>query len=247
MKACAFRRLATPVLAALFAIGVISSAWAAPYTVAYTAGGTWNDIYAQGFNTSLGANPSPGLSNGAAVYLNQFQFFKSGSTDNTSNFQLAIFNTMYPNTVGLTTSSSAFVGLSTNTIAGSTSIALNAPISFNFNSLPLVYGNDYSAVFVNVGAGGSLTPVLVPGLTANYAVQPDNTFHPATNYGTESQFQYTTSNTINAGFFSAFSFAGDANFSASISTVPLAEPSSLALGLVACGLLGLLRRRCLVS
>jgi hypothetical protein len=247
MKACDFRRLATPVLAALFAIGVLSTARAASYNVSFTAGSTWNDIYAQGFSTSLGANPAPGLSNGAAVYLNQFQFFKSGSTDTNSNFQLAIFNTMYPNTVGLTTSSSAFVGLSTNTFAGSTSIALNAPISFNFNNLPLAYGTDYSAVFVNVGAGGSLTPVLVPGLTANYAAQPDNTFHPTSNYGTESQFQYTTSNFINAGFFSAFSFAGDANFSASLSTVPLAEPSSLALGLVACGVLGLLRRRCFVS
>jgi MYXO-CTERM domain-containing protein len=243
MRVCAFRTLAAPACAVLLVFAMISPVAAAPYTVAYSGGGTWNDIYAQGFSTSLGASPAPGLANGAAVYLNQFQFFKSGSTDNTSNFQLAIFNTMYPNTVGLTTGSSSFVGLSTNTIAGTTSIALNAPISFNFNSLPLVFGNDYSAVFVNVGAGGALTPALVPGLTANYAMQADNNFHPVTNYGTETQFQYTTTNFINAGFFSAFSFAGDANFTASLTTTPLPEPSSLVLGLIAVGLLGLTRRR----
>ena len=212
MTHCAVRTIAVSILGMITAFSFVSTSAAANYNVAYSAGGTWNQIYAQGFNTSLGATPAPGLSNGTPVYLNQFQFFKSGSTDATANIQLAIFNMMYPNTVGLSTSSSSFVGLSNNTIAGTGSIALNAPITFNFNSLPLTFGNDYSAVFVNVGAGGALTPTLVPGLTANYVQLPDTTFHPASNYGTESQFQYTTTNAINNGFFSAFSFAGDANF-----------------------------------
>ena len=88
MRDCAFRSLAAPACAVLLALAMISPAAAAPYTVAYSGGSTWNDIYAQGFSTSLGAIPAPGLANGAAVYLNQFQFFKSESTDNTSNFQL---------------------------------------------------------------------------------------------------------------------------------------------------------------
>jgi hypothetical protein len=243
MKDCAFRIVAIFVLGFVITGSLVSSAAAANYSVAFGAGGTWNQIYAQGFSTSLGATPSPGVSNGTPVYLNQFQFFKSGSADATANIQLAIFNTMYPNTVGLSTSSSSFVGLSNNTIAGTASIALNAPITFNFNSLPLTFGTDYSAVFVNVGAGGALTPTLVPGLTANYAQLPDTTFHPTSNYGTESQFQYVTTNFINNGFFSAFSFAGDANFNASLSTTPLPEPSSLVLGFVAISTLSLSRLR----
>jgi len=243
MKDCAFRIVAIFVLGFVITGSLVSSAAAANYNVAFGAGGTWNQIYAQGFSTSLGATPSPGLANGTPVYLNQFQFFKSGSADATANIQLAVFNTMYPNTVGLSTSSSSFVGLSNNTIAGTASIALNAPITFNFNSLPLTFGTDYSAVFVNVGAGGALTPTLVPGLTANYAQLPDTTFHPTSNYGTESQFQYVTTNFINNGFFSAFSFAGDANFNASLSTTPLPEPSSLVLGFVAISTLSLSRLR----
>ena len=216
-----------------------SSVEASPYTVAYTDGGSWNQVYAQGFSTSLGATPDPGA---GPVYLNQFEFFKGGSADSGTNIQLAIFNTMYPNLTGLTTASSSFVGLSTNTIATTSTIALGAPIAFNFNSLPLTYGSDYSAVYVNVGAGGAITPVLAPSLTANYAVQSDSNFHPVTNYGTESQFQYTTTNFINNGFFSAFSYAGDANFSASLSTTPTPEPACLTLGVLGLAALGSRRR-----
>jgi hypothetical protein len=217
---------------------VVNRVGASPYTVSYTDGGTWGTVYAQGFSTSLGATPNPGA---GPVYLNQFQFFKSGTADSASNIQLAIFNTMYPNTVGLTTSSSSFVGLSNNTIASTSSISTGSPVSFSFSSLPLTYGNDYSAVFVNVGAGGSLTPVLVSALTANYAQQSDTFYHPVTNYGTETQYQYTTSNYINAGYFSAFSYAGDANFVASLDTVVAPEPGCLALGMA--GLVVVSRRR----
>ena len=214
---------------------------AAPYTVAYTDGGNWNTVYAQGFSTSLGATPSPGSP--TTVYLNQFQFYKSGSVDSAANFQLAIFNTMYPNTVGLTTASSSFVGLSTNAIASDASISTGAPITFNFSSLPLTYGNDYSAVYVNVGGGGSLTPVLVASLTANYSLQPDSNYHPTTNYGTETQYQYVTSNFISGGYFSAFSYAGDANFTASLDTVAVPEPSCLMLAISGIGLMALRFRR----
>ncbi len=207
------------------------------YTVSYTDGGTWNTVYAQGFSTSLGANPVPGAVNGDPVLLSQFQFFKSGNSDAAANIQLAIFNTMYPNLTGLTTSSPSFVGLSANTIASTAGLNTGDPITFTFSNLPLVYGNNYSAVFVNV-SGGAITPVLVSALTANYALQGDGFYHPVTNYGTESQYEFTTSNFINGSYFSAFSYAGDANFSATLSTVP--EPGVCAL--LALGGLMLFRR-----
>lgn len=217
----------------------ILSAKAQTYTVSYTDGGTWSTVYAQGFSTSLGATPTPSLSIGDPVNLTQFQFFKSGTADSAANIQLAIFNTLYPDTTGLTTADASFVGLSDNTIASTAALATGAPITFTFNNLALTYGNDYSAYFVNV-SGTSLTPVLVSALTANYVLEGDGNYHPATNYGTESQYQYATGNYISGGYLSAFNYAGDANFSATFSAVP--EPAAGALlGLGA--LLLILRRR----
>jgi hypothetical protein len=232
---------------AMFAVAVLTCATivqADSYTVAYTDGSTWNTVYAQGFNTSLiGEGTAPvGLNNGDPVGLTQFQFYKSGTADSASNIQLAIFNTMYPNTTGLTTSNSAFVGLSTNTIASTASISTGAPIAFTFSPLALTYGTDYSAVFVNV-SGTSLTPVLVSALTANYALQSDSNYHPVTNYGTETQYNYVTSNFISGGYFSAFSYAGDSDFTASLIYTAVPEPSSLMLAVGAFGLLALVRRR----
>jgi len=197
-----------------------------PYTVSYTDGGTWNTVYAQGFSTSLGATPVPGANNGDTVDLTQFQFYKSGNPDSAADIQLAIFNTLYPNLTGLTTSSPNFVGLSANTIATTASLNSGDPITFTFNNLPLTYGNDYSAYFVNV-SGSSLTPVLVSALTANYVDLGGGDYHPASNYGTESQYQYATGNYISGGYLNAFSYAGDADFTASLTTVP--EPTTLAL------------------
>lgn len=217
----------------------VLSAQAQTYTVSYTDGGTWNTVYAQGFSTSLGASPTPSLSVGNPVNLTQFQFYKSGTADSAANIQLAIFNTLYPDITGLTTANSSFVGLSDNTIASTAAIATGSPITFTFNNLALTYGSDYSAYFVNV-SGTSLTPVLVSALTANYALQSDGNYHPATNYGTESQYQYATGNYISGGYLSAFSYAGDANFTATFSAVP--EPTASALlGLGA--LLLFIRRR----
>ncbi len=229
----------TSILAAL-AMSALPAKAQTPYTVSYTDGGTWNTVYAQGFSTSLGATPVPGASIGDTVDLTQFQFFKSGTADSAADIYLAIFNTMYPDTVGLTTGSSSFVGLSANSIASTASLNTGDAITFTFNNLALTYGNDYSAYFVNV-SGSSLTPVLVSALTANYVDLGGGDWHPASNYGTESQYQYVTGNYISGGYLSAFSYAGDADFNASLTTIP--EPTTLALLSGGVILLAMQRRR----
>src|SRR5215207_1191766 len=97
-----FRKSLATVAAALLLAAV--DAQAAPYQVALYDGGSWNNVYAQGFSTSLGANPSPGLGNGDPVYLSQFKFYKSGNTDGASNLRLAIINNLFANLQGLSTS-----------------------------------------------------------------------------------------------------------------------------------------------
>src|SRR3954466_11293175 len=95
-----------------------SIAGAAPYTISKTDGGNWQTLYVQGFNSSLGATPNPGLSNGAPVYLTQFEFFKSGTADTAANIRLAILNNIFPNNptvTNMTTTSPTVVGISTNT------------------------------------------------------------------------------------------------------------------------------------
>jgi hypothetical protein len=220
----------------------VMPAIAVAYTVSYLDGGNWQTLYVQGFNTSLGATPNPGLSNGSPVYLSKFEFFKSGTADSAANIRLAILNSLFPGSPtvsNMTSTSPTVVGLSTNTIASTVGIATGDPVAFDFASLPLSYGSDYAAVFVNVGTdvgnGAPLTPVRVSALAANYIDVGGGDFHPTTNYGTESQFNYATSNFINAGFFSTFSYAGDANFRATIVTVP--EPAAVTLALCGTALL----------
>ena len=218
----------TATLTAL-ALTALPAAAQSSYSVSLSGGGNWQTLYAQGFSTSLGATPPPGAVNGDPVNLTQFQFFKSGTADTAANIQLAIFNTLYPNLTGLTTSSPNFIGLSANTIASTAGLSTGDAITFTFSNLGLVYGSDYGAYFVNV-SGINLTPVRVSALASDYAEVPpgSGTFHPVQNYGTESQFQYATGNFISGGgFLSAFSFAGDAMFNASLTTVP--EPSTYAL------------------
>jgi hypothetical protein len=220
---------------------------AEPFEVSYLDGGTWNTVYVQGFSPSLGASPDPGLAAGDTAYLRQFQFFKSGTADSASQIRLAILNNIFGDLTGLSTSSPLFVGLSGNTVASTAPIPTGDPIAFEFNNLPLTYGSNYAAVFVNVGANGELTPVRVSAMTANYVESPpgSGSSHPATNYGTEDQFIYATSNFITSNefgqFFNTFSFAGDANFRAVLNTVP--EPAALLLGVWGLGLASIVVRR----
>jgi len=221
---------------------------AAQFTTSYLDGGSWNTVYAQGFSPSIAPTPAPGSAAGDTVYLDQFQFFKSGTADTAADIRVAIINEMFANLSGLSTSSPAFVGLSTNTIVTTAALATGDAITFDFDNLPLIYGEDYAAVFVNVGLDGSLTPVRVSSLVTNYTENPpgSGTFRPQTNYGTESQFDFATSNFISTdqfgSFFNTFSFAGDANFRATLDTV-IPEPAFLGLSSLAMLAMALRRRR----
>ena len=142
---------------------------AASFSTSYLAGGTWNTNYAQGFSPSVSPNPDlgiPFISNGLAtqVFLKQFQFFKSGTADTASDIHLAIVNAMYPQLSQNASSqyylpANTIVGLSTNTIGTTSTIATGQPITFSFNALPLNYGNSYAANFVNLGTDGNYYPV----------------------------------------------------------------------------------------
>ncbi|MBX3425267.1 MAG: hypothetical protein KF688_06270 [Pirellulales bacterium] len=221
---------------------------AGEFTVSYLDGGSWSSVYAQGFSPSLGDTPSQSLGAGDAVSLRKFEFFKSGNADAAADFQLAILSNIFADLTGLSTGHGAFVGLSTNTIASTAGIATGDPIVFDFADLPLAYGGNYAAVLVTESAG-ALTPVLVSALTTNYVETPpgSGSYHPATNYGAEDQFQYATSNFIATNqfgsFFNTFSFAGDANFRATLFAVP--EPETLAGAAVAATIAALFRRRLL--
>lgn len=221
-------RLATFVAVAACAMAAPPTT-AATYSVAYLEGGTWNTVFTQGFNTKLDANPDPGAADGTEVTLSKFEFFKSGNADSAADVRLAILNNLFVDmSGGLTTSNPAFVGLSTNTLASTAGIATGDPIVFDFADLPLSYGNNYAALFVNVGtdtgSGAPLTPVQVSALTANYVDVGGGVFEPVPNYGGSDNFNLATSNFINSGFFNTFSFAGDANFRATFNVVP--EPST---------------------
>lgn len=197
--------------------------------------GTWNTIYAQGFSPSINSMPDPGLSGIDSVTLQSFAFFKSGFGDTASDIQLAILDTFYYDfNTTLTTVSTELVGLSDNVIASTASIATGDPILFNFTGVSLAYGQDYGAVYVSDDGSGNLTPVTVSSLTANYTESSPGNFTPMTNYGTESEFQYTTSGFISgSGFFSGFGAAGDSKFEAVIASTPVPEPSTgLAIGVM---------------
>lgn len=219
-------------IAAVVLLAIAPAAWAGSYTVSFLDGGSWNTVYVQGFNTSLGATPNPGVANGSPVSLSKFEFFKSGSVDSAANIRLAIIDNIFPSspTVNhMTTTSPIVVGLSTNTIADTTGIAPGDPIAFDFADLPLTYGTDYAAVLVNVGTdsgnGAPLTPVRVSALTANYTEVTPGDWHPTSNYGTESEYNYATSDFITlTGYFNTYSYAGDANFRATLNAVP--EPAA---------------------
>jgi hypothetical protein len=217
--------------------------------------GNWNAIYAQGFsagtNTSIGGvSADPGITTGATVYLQQFDFWRSGRTsvnDDGSggtlpalnNVRLAIVNNFFLNLSTFTTSSPELVALSTNTITSIPISAANSgsPLVFSFNNTPLTYGpasdqnlsgEDYAAIFVNVN-GTTITPVRVPAIIVNYALGADpnnpSNYAPQHNYGDPAQdYLNAVSNYINGNYFATFNtYYADADFSATFSSTPLSS------------------------
>jgi hypothetical protein len=218
-----------------FFLSIDRPAQADPFTVSYTDGGSWNRVYGQGFKASQGATPVQSLAPTDLVSLDRFQFFKSGSADATESFKLAILDNIFVDLDTLTTASPQLMGMSTNTIAGTASIATGAPISFDFDAVNLMYGDgedstdfNYAAIFVTIGAEADgvapLTPIQVPALIADYIESPagSGTYVPESDYGDVfGNYFLTTTNTITgvAGsgrFLAAFDPAhADANFIAS--------------------------------
>jgi hypothetical protein len=223
-------------IALLVAAGARHAA-AVPFTTSYTDGANWGNeaegMFAQGFSPSEVPDPDPALELTDTVNLDRFQFFKAGYPGTATNFRLAIINNFFMNLQTLTTSSpelihGGVVGLSTNTIASAAAIPTGASITFNFDHIPLVYGNDYAALHVTEGEGGVLTPVRVPTLFADYVEDPPGSgvFRPESHYGDpEVDYFKSASNFINTNEFGSFlaSFNApyaDANFIASFNLPP---------------------------
>jgi hypothetical protein len=216
-------RICKYVASALLAVGMLHAmAWAAPFTASYTDGASWNTLYAQGFNAFVNDGLSEPLDIGDPVPLSRFEFFKSGNVDEAANIQLAIITPFFINLDGLTTASDAFVGVSSNTIASTASIATGDPLRFNFDDLELSFGEYYAAVFVNIDELGNVTPVLVSALHTDYVeTEPGSgVFLPESNYDFDPEnptdYFTSTSNFLNIDefgtFFAGFEGAGDANF-----------------------------------
>jgi len=229
---CASRRSGFVAALALWSALSSRHTVAVPFTTSYTDGGSWNSLYGQGFSPFETPNPDPGLTPDAVVPLDRFQFFKSGNVDSAMNFRLAIVSNFFLNLQNFTTSSPELVGLSTNTIASTASIPTGSPITFNFDDLPLTYGNDYAAIFVTEGAEGALSPVLVATLIADYVETPpgSGTYRPESDYGDpDLDYFKSASNFINTNEFGSFLAAfnaphADANFIASFDLPPASIP-----------------------
>jgi hypothetical protein len=227
-------RKRTCLCAAVLLMGAVHAA-AAPFTASYTDGASWNTLYGQGFNAFVNDGLSEPLEFGDPVPLSRFEFFKSGNADTATDIQLAIIADIYANLNGLTTSSAAFIGVSTNTIASTAGIATGAAIRFDFDELQLNFGDYYGAVFVNIDELGNVTPVLVSALHADFVEVDDgnpettNIFVPESNYdfnniaspeeylNPELQIDYFTSTSNfrqpeNPDFLFGFSYGADANF-----------------------------------
>jgi hypothetical protein len=209
----------------LIGAGFVPFAQAVEFTSSFNnpaQAGTWNTIFVQGFSPSESVSVDPGVGLLDPVSLNRIEFFKSGTADSASNIRLAIVGNIFTNLNALTTTSPDFVGLSTNTLATTTGIATGASYGFDFDELQLTYGEFYAAIFVNENAG-TLTPVQVSAMTANYSANPNPppSFIPNANYGeVDPAFpvtdrlavsNFTTTNEFGR-FFNMFDGYGDARF-----------------------------------
>ena len=209
-----YQKVLLAAVAAMTLAASASPAFAISFTTSYTAGGTWRTVYAQGFRANVTPTPDPGHAPTDTVLLDRFQFFKGGTVDTATNIQLVIVSNIFLDiTPGQfttnTTTTPSFVGLSTNTIAGTASIATGGAITFNFNHLPLNYAffdaqqnfpANYAAIFVN-NNNGVLTPVLVSTLGVNY-ISGQNEIE--SDYGQPGDYFLSTSNFTETNSFGTF-------------------------------------------
>jgi len=244
-----------PAVVAAVALTAISIApvKAQTFTTSNTSNaGSWGSLMGQGFSPATSPNPDPGLDSSptstATVALQQFQFFvgdPNAANSAPSNIEMVILNGAYPNLTGLTTTSSSVVGISSNVISSIAGSSSGDPITFNFNSLQLMYVSGYAAGLFTQ-SGTTLTPITISALTANYALDTsgdaDNgSYVPVTNYGGLDNYNEAAYGGESGGYYSAYSHGGDANFYATLTTTP--EPGPAAVVFVGASLLAVRRRR----
>jgi hypothetical protein len=250
-------RSCVPAVIAVLALTAlnVASVKAQAFTTSNTSNaGSWASITGQGFSPSTSPTPDPGLDSSptstATVILQQFQFFQGDpSQTSTANIEMVILNGAFPDlTPGgspLTTTSSSVVGISTNVLAGTAGYTTGEAMTFNFNSLQLMYVSTYAAGLFTQ-SGTTLTPVSVNAETANYAVDTsgdaDNgDYVPVTNYGGLDNYN-EAADYANGEYYGAYSHGGDTNFYATLSaTVP--EPGVGTMVFVVASMLGVGRRR----
>lgn len=241
-----FRALTTSFAPALAATTLLlaTSARAAEFNIANTAdAGSWSLITAQSFSATSTSGDT-GSATGDTVYLTNFQFFQGDPTVAIpADTRLVILNSAYPDfSAGASTTGSYIVGISSNTLTAGSTFASGAPLSFDFDTLPLTYGSTYAAGLFSV-SGTTLTPVQLSALTANYAENPpgSGTYLPVTNYGGLDNYNAAADyNVASSGYYSAFSRGGDSNFFATLNTGAAVPEPTLTLPLL---LLPLLRPR----
>lgn len=265
-------------LAAATSFVFAATATASSFSVASSPGTAVNgsNIMGQDFSPSVStapedpsgytATPSPQPAAGATVYLTSFQFTASNiynGTQAAGNTQTYLIveddgpTSGYSNMSALTTAT--VTGVSTNAV--DTTPADNTagtPLIFNFNNLPVTYGDYFTAALATV-SGTTITYIAADIQLVHFTQDTlgdanNGTYFPDTNYGggqsisNESTTSSSADNynaaalyTYGGSYFGAGSNAEDAVFTANFLTA-VPEPASAAMvGLLALVLIG--RRR----
>jgi hypothetical protein len=190
------------------------------------------------------ATPSPQPAQNAQVFLNSFTFTKSGTFNapqaaGNANTFLVIEDSGsqtngFTNFTGLTTAT--VTGVSTNSVDTTNTVATGTALTWNFNSLPVTYG-DYLTAGMATISGTTITFIPADIQLVRFSQDPNNSaFFPDANYGggpsitnesAAGNFNAAAAYTFGSGFFGTGSNAEDTTFTANFSTTPTPEPVSL--------------------